>query len=312
MRRLFTFQRTIIAVATFAVIASACGRAVRHVPMPIPELPGTLDMKISLRGQPAVAPPLVVLLDDGPPVDVTFSHPQRHTIGQLESILLREGYGVWRPFRDLWTYGDLTVYCPDRLTSWTLLGLRTARGMPQIDPERIVVLGFGQGGMIGVLATRRSGTLVHAVAMVGTPARALDIVLTSPALRDSITRSRLLDTFSELWAGSYPDTAIVLGGAAQCWRSWLHVSKNLTQTIAAISQPTLAVQGTADTLTPMLDLERLRRVLANRPQSRAVAAVGVKHDLRDQHPDPKQDPGQISPRLVAPLMEWLREVAPVP
>ena len=73
--------------------------------------------------------PLIVILDDGPPVDVTLTHPQRHTIDQFESILLREGYPVWRPFRELWQKGDLTVHCPDRLVSvsYTHLTLPTKR-----------------------------------------------------------------------------------------------------------------------------------------------------------------------------------------
>ncbi len=284
----------------------------REMSLSMPELPVALNTGVSVPRDDRFAHlPLVVLLDDGPPVDVTLSHPQRFTIDQLERRISRLGYPVWRPLRPLWQAEDLTVYCPDQLTAWVQLGLRAAYGIPQLEPGGAVVLGFGQGGVIASLVARRTPDLVAAVGLVGTPARALDIVLTSPALRDSVTRIRLLDTFGEIWANALPDTAIVLNGSAQCWRAWLQATKEMPLTISAMPQPVLAVQGTADTLLPMLDVERLRRVLESRENSRAELALGVQHDLRDAVPDPQQDPDLVSPRAVEPILSWLRAVAPL-
>jgi pimeloyl-ACP methyl ester carboxylesterase len=303
---------SLTAVGCIALI-DACGPMTRSVPILMPHAPDSISTVLRLPRTARIdGAPLVVLLDDGPPVDVTLTHPQRYTIDQLEARLLREGYAVWRPFRNVWEVGDLTVYCPDQLTSWTLLGLKSVRAIPQIGRSRIVVLGFGQGGFIAALTTRRASDLVHAVGFVGTPARALDVVLTSPALRDSITRARLLDTFDGIWAGTYPDTTLVLNGEAQCWRSWLQVSNDMRSVVEAITQPFLAVQGTADTLLPALDIERYRNLLKGRSRSRVEVALGVQHDLRDAVPDPKQDPDDISPRVVDPVMSWLTNVAPVP
>jgi len=297
-------------VVTYVV---ACGSSARRVPLAVPpiDMPVSMTVKIP-HSENVFGLPLITILDDGPPVDVTLTHPQRYTIDQLETMLLREGYPVWRPFRELWQSGELTVHCPDRLVSWTLLGLRAARDLPQIDESKMIVLGFGQGGIVGLAAARRSTDLTYAVGIIGTPARSIDIVLTSPALRDSVTRRRLLDTFGRIWANEYPDTTIVMHGEARCWRSWLQITKDMLGLVDAVEQPVLAVQGTADTLLPMLDIERFRYQLRRRPMSRAEVALGVKHDLRDEVPDLHEDPDRISPRVVEPIMRWIREVIPLP
>ncbi len=312
-RRMYIRLIAVLSVAICAVLFYACGPSMRSVPILMPSAPDSISTVLSIPKSAGLdGAPLVVLLDDGPPVDVTLSHPQRYTIDQLETRLLRKGYAVWRPYRNVWDVGELTVYCPDQLTAWTLLGLKSVRAIPQIGQSRIVVLGFGQGGFIAALAARRASDLVHAVGFVGTPARSLDVVLASPALRDSTTRVRLLDTFGALWGGVYPDTAMVLNGTAQCWRSWLQVSSDMRSVVAEITQPFLAVQGTADTLLPVLDIERYRNLLEGREHSRVELGLGVQHDLRDAVPDPKQDPNLISPRVVMPIMSWLADVAPMP
>lgn len=282
------------------------------VTLPLPELPTHVVRRLDVPARKSYQPvPLVVIIDDGPPVDSDRTHGQAGRIGQLHQIILREGYAVWRPLENAWPADSVLVRCPDELAAQVQLGLRSARELGVIDSSRMVILGFGQGGVIGAMVAQRMSGDVCALALIGTPARSIDRILISSPLRDSVTKARMERIFDDLWAGLYPDTAAVLSGTAGCWRAWLSVSQQMPEIIQRLPQPVFAVQGTADKLLPMLDIERFRRAIEGRPFSWTENAVGMKHDLSDEVPDPKQPPGVISPRFVPLVMKWLTAVAPL-
>ena len=303
-------------VCFIAVLAlGACGPtgplAPRTISLTVPEFSTPVVRDVSIPQRTEYKPvPLIVVLDDGPPVDNTVRREQAGRIGQLASLLRQRGYALWRPLKNAWPVDSILVRCPDELAAQVQIGLLSVKEVPVIDSAKIVVLGFGQGGVIGTMITKRTGRLVHALGLVGTPARSVDRAVASPTLRDSVTLQRLRKKFADIRAGIYPDTQIVLSGRAECWRSWMAVTERITDVVAGIPQPVLAIQGTADKFLPLLDIERFRRAIRDKPHSSAHSAVGVRHDLRDAVPDPKQDQDRISPRLVPIILNWLDEVAP--
>ena len=301
-------------VATMAFVACGPKGALQShtVTLTVPQFSPPIVSKVHVPQRTKHAPvPLVVILDDGPPVDNTHSRRQAARIGQLASMIAHRGYAVWRPLENAWPADTIVIRCPDELVAQVRVGLFAVKEAPVIDSAAIVVLGFGQGGVIGTTLARRTGPLVHALGLVGTPARSVDRAVASPSLHDSVALKRLRRIFDEIRVGAYPDTQIVLRGRAECWRSWMALTERITDVVATLPQPVLAVQGTADTFLPMLDIERFRRAIRGRPHSAAHSAVGVRHDLSDAVPDPKQSRGVISPRLAPIVLDWLAEVAPV-
>jgi hypothetical protein len=300
-----------VAVLAFGACAPTGPLAPRTIPLAIPRFSAPLVRDVSIPKRTEHRPvPLVIVLDDGPPVDNTVRRDQAERVGQLISLLDRQGYALWRPLKNAWPRDSILVRCPDELAAQVQIGLLSAKEIPVIDSAHIVILGFGQGGVIGTMVTKRTDRLVHALGIVGTPARSVDRVVASPTLRDSVTVGRLRKTFADIRAGSYPDTQVVLSGRVECWRSWMAVTNEIVEVLANIPQPVLAIQGTADKFLPLLDIERFRRAIRNRPNSSAHSAIGVRHDLRDAVPDPKQDQERISPRLVPIILNWLDRVAP--
>ena len=293
----------------------SCGSSFRFpaevVRLVLPRTGSEIVGEVQLPARRTFAPvPLVVLVDDGPPIDIDPRRTQANQIQQLQATLVSNGYAVWRPLRDAWPSDSLVVRCPDKLTSQVLLGFLSARNIRGIDTARVVFLGFGQGGVIAALAAERSAGRVHALGLVNTPARSVDRTLLSGTFRDSVNLRRLEQFFDDIWTDKYNDSDFVMNGRVECWRSWVVLSGEMTDRVARLSVPTLAVQGTADSLLPLLDIERFRRAIGRRQLSQVHTAVGLRHDLRDEIPDPGQDKKAISPRFVSIVLEWLKLVAP--
>ena len=308
--------RVLLVPVCSATILTACGPkgvlAPHTLTLTVPQFARPIARYVHVPQRVKHAPvPLVVILDDGPPVYNTLRGDQAARIGQLASMIGRRGYAVWRPLKDAWPLDSILVRCPDELVAQVRAGLFAVKESPVIDSTAIVVLGFGQGGVIGTVLAQRTGRLVRALGLIGTPARSIDRAVASPSLRDSVTLRRLQRTFDDIRAAAYPDTQMVLQGRAECWRSWMALTERITDVVAMLPQPVLAVQGTADTFLPMLDIERFRRAIRDRPHSAAHSVVGVRHDLSDAVPDPKQSRDAISPRLAPIVLDWLAEVAPV-
>jgi len=299
------------------VAAIGCGPAAKTAMLPVDAGLGSSRSMPFERAVRAIPPPeqavipLVVILDDGPPVDGTLSRVQARTIDQLVSRIIAARYAVWRPWRNGWPPDSVRVHCPDKLADQLHVGLRAARRIDGIDSSHVVLVGFGQGGVIATMVASRAPELVYALAIIGTPARSVDQILTWPEWRDSVSIARLRPVFADLRAGAYADSQIILEGRASCWRSWLTVTAEMPERIARLSQPVLAVQGTADSLLSLLDIERFRRAIGERPASGADVVVGMRHDLRDKILDSRESTSAISPRFVPVMMSWLARVAPM-
>ena len=294
---------------------SACsfgrvGRSTVQINIPALQLPIEHDLELPERNRYSTTH-LIVLLDNGPPVTTDTRRQFDERTGELANLLLHEGYAVWRPFRRIWPRGELILHTPDQLISIVQLGLESTEHITGIDTTGAVLLGIGTGGVVAIHVAKRKPELVKGLAIINTPARSVDRILASTSWRDSVVVARLQGVFNDIWRGAYPDSAEVLNSTAGTWRSWLAVTDRLPETVEELTQPTLAIQGTADRMLPLLDIERYRRVVSKRPSSYAETALGVTHDLKDEIPDPLQDGDILSPRLTPPLLRWLHRTFPV-
>lgn len=310
-------RSTVALLVGVGFAATSCGPPPSLRPhaltIPLPDLPTHVVRRVDMPARKNYKPvPLVVILDDGPPVDPDRNREQATRIGQLHGAILQAGYAVWRPLEHAWPRDSVLVRCPDEAAAQVQMGLLGVRGFTIVDSSRVVVLGFGQGGVVGAMVAQRMDQRVYALGLIGTPARSIDRVILSSPLRDTVAKARMEQIFDDLWDGTYPDTARILNGTAGCWRAWLSVTQDMPDIVERLRQPVLVVQGTADRLLPILDIERFRRAIEGRPLSKTENAVGVRHDLSDDLLDPKQPRGTISPRFVPLVMNWLETVAPLP
>jgi alpha-beta hydrolase superfamily lysophospholipase len=284
-----------------------------EVKLRLPPLPTKLSREVLIPARRRYQRvPLVVLLDNGPPVNPNYHKPADERVAELTAAIRSEGYAVWRPLRDAWSRDRFQLRPLDELVSQVRLGLAARRQIPELDTAGVIVVGVGSGGVVGSVVAARSRNDVRALALISTPARSVDQILASRSWRDSVVTRRLRRRFDGIWSGAYADTVLVLGAPASCWRSWLTVTDEMEALVSGLSQPTLVLQGSADKMIPLIDIERYRRAIGTRPNSSTKTLVGVTHGLKDKLPDPLEDPDRLSPRVRNSLFNWLRKTAPSP
>ena len=307
------FLRAVSVVACLGAALSACSARLGRstTPLNLPDIGIRLDRDVHLpERRPYATVPLVVLIDDGPPVNPDTHRRFSGRTSSLVDAIVDRGYAVWRPLRRAWPEGRLVIHSPDRLSSLVQLGLQSMRGIPELDSVGAILVGIGTGGVVSAVVTQRRPDLVRGLALVNAPGRSIDQIIASETWRDSVAARRLRGIFDGFWQGAYADSEIVLSSTAATWRAWLDVTDELPEKVGALRKPTFVLQGTADRMIPLLDIERYRREIARRPESAAESAVGVTHDLKDAIPDPLQDPESLSPRLRDPLVNWLQRTFP--
>lgn len=296
-----------------ASILTGCGSGLREsetVGLGLPRLrfPVSGDIQVPERGKYQRVP-LVVILDEGPPVSTDLRRRYDARMGSLAAEIRGRGYAVWRPLQKAWSRDRILLRPAEELASTVRLGILQARGIPALDSCGAVLIGLGTGGVVGSMVASGMPDDVRALALINTPARSVDRILASTSWRDSVVTARLRRIFDGLWAGAYQPDDPVLNSTAANWLSWMTITDETVTRVAELDMPVLVVQGSSDHMIPLLDVERFRRAIAGRPQSVAHTAIGVTHDLRDELPDPLQDPDILSPRLKPIVMTWLARVA---
>lgn len=200
-----------------------------------------------------------------------------------------------------------------------------------VDPNRIAVVGYGEGGSLALLAAGR-GKTIRAVALLGTPGRTgRDVVLeqqraelarlTMPdadkAARVAL-QTRILDAVAtgkdKDWEGIPVDAR---RAADTAWfRSWVLFDPSAV--LAKLSQPVLIVHGALDRPVPPAHADRLEAAARARKQSpalltRKVMIPGVNHlfvaattgEVEEYRVLPEKT---ISPPLAAALTAWMKDV----
>jgi pimeloyl-ACP methyl ester carboxylesterase len=285
---------------------------------------GTLTMP---KQEGRLRHPVVVLVGGAGPVDRDETVAEIPIFGQLAGALAERGFMVLRyDKRGVGQSGGrietitLQDYADDAVTIVKWLGKRD-----DVDPRRIAVLGYGEGGSAALLAASREKKIASLV-LVGTAGTTgadlvleqqrhqLDLMKASDADRqekiDLQQRVQTAVLTTKGWEG-IPDD--VRKQADTPWfRSLLQFDP--ATVMPRVTQPILILQGDLDTQVPPHHGEQLAELARKRKKAPAVDSVhlpGVNHLLvkattgeADEYP--KLDSRTITPDAATTIADFLR------
>lgn len=198
-----------------------------------------------------------------------------------------------------------------------------------VDRDRTVAVGYGDGGWIGMLAARRENR-IRGLALLATPGTAGDVFVMEQQ-RDELRRTGTtgderqarIDLQARIhravlgdggWDG-IPDE-LRRQADTPLFRSFLAFDP--TDEVRRVRQPLLLIQGSADRLVPPYHAQRLERValLRGRRESTVELATldGVNHLLLGATGAEAETAAsgnrEITPRIADVLIDWIERTLP--
>ncbi|MBC8070416.1 MAG: alpha/beta fold hydrolase, partial [Deltaproteobacteria bacterium] len=198
--------------------------------------------------------------------------------------------------------------------------LATLSVQPEVDPDRILVIGHGEGGLRALVLASERVRDVHAVALLGTPGRPYEEILRAqadgqlarlpPETREQ-ARTQQKQMIDDLVGGKR--TPPELEPQAQWLREIFAVRP--AELVARLKVPLLLAQGGKDfEVDPTADPEALQR---------AAKRAKVKHELRrypgldhlfkpepqTSSPDRYMVDRRVDPSFIADLVAWALRVS---
>ena len=276
--------------------------------------------------------PAVVLVPGTGPVDRDETVSGVPVFRQLAWTLADRGFVVAR--YDKRGYGQsggraesatLSDYAEDVRTM-----VRHLQRRNDVDRDRIVAVGYGEGGWIGLLAARRENR-IKGLALLATPGSSgATFVLeqqrdelrrigsTGDERRERIalqTRINRAVLGEGEWDG-IPD-ALRRQADTPLFRSFL--AFNPTAELRRVRQPLLLIQGSEDQLVPPHHAERLERIAQRRDRRESTVELvtldGINHLLlpaTDASPEnPSSGSREITPRIAEVLIGWIERTLPL-
>ena len=208
--------------------------------------------------------------------------------------------------------------------------VRYVQRLDDVDRDRIVAVGYGEGGWIGLLAARRENR-IKGLALLATPGTAGETFVLEQQ-RDELRRTGT--TGDERQQRIELQTRIhraVLGDGSwdgipdpvrrqadtPMFRSFLAFDP--TEEVRRVRQPLLLIQGSADRLVPPYHAQRLESIARLRGRRESTVELstldGVNHLLLATATDAQAEnaaPGsqEITPRIAEILTDWIVRTVP--
>ena len=208
--------------------------------------------------------------------------------------------------------GRLTSLAGDAVAAGAMLSKR-----PELDPERIVFLGLGEGGQVGALAMSASD--VYAAAVLGScaameglfPALARHRILhvLAPFYQWDAARTRAYEDLSivrwQEWLYEGMDEVVLLGRRASLRSLQDLAGADLLSALSQAKAPVLLLHGEQDQWTPVDGARKLESLLqqagADRVGLRTFTGLGA--DLGGDEAE-----GVFAPVVEEAMFTWLEEV----
>lgn len=124
---------------------------------------------------------------------------------------------------------------------------------PEVDPERVFLVGHSEGGnLVPVAAQREAG--VRGIVVVASVAFAVDTLVVEQLRANPANGTDLIqqveDAFALLRTNQFPPGGQILGAGETYWREWITFSENAGALVLAADKPTLIAQGLRDEVFP--------------------------------------------------------------
>lgn len=196
---------------------------------------------------------------------------------------------------------------------------RTLLVQPEVDPERVVLVAHGEGGLRALALAAQEGEAIAGVALLASPGRRYAEVLrhqaeaaladVPPELREQ-AREQQLQMFEELRAGKVP---IELGDHADWLRETLELEP--TRMVARVSGALFLAQGDKDfEVDPMADVHALHVAAKARGKHQTVVVrryQGLDHLFKPEpgrsNPSRYREPRSVDPTFTQELSAWVLE-----
>ena len=271
--------------------------------------------------------PVVVLVGGAGAVDRDETVADIPIFGQLAGALADRGFMVLRyDKRGVGQSGGrvetvtLQDYADDAIAIVKWLARRD-----DVDPRRIAVLGYGQGGAAALLAAAREKKIASLVLVAANGSSGADLVLEQQRHQLDLMKTSDADRQAKIDLQQRVQTAVL---TAKGWEGipedvrkqadtpWFKslLEYDPAKIMPRVSQPILIVQGDLDTQVPPHHAEQLAELARQRKKAPPVEAVhlpGVNHLLvkattgeADEYPTLANR--QIASDVATTIADWLR------
>ena len=295
----------------------------REEPVTVGQPPWELEGLLTLP--PGQGPfPAVVLVHGSGPNDRDETLLANKPFRDLAWGLAQRGVGVLRYDKRTLTHGAAMMADPRQLTVQTeviddaLAAANLLRQRPEVDPQRVFVLGHSLGGMMVPRILKQDPKLAGGIVMAGAVHRPLPDLLVAQVryvaqldgTLDPQEATELAQLEVQARRAQAPDLApaemiLMVPGAY-----WLDLREYDAAALAAsLPQPMLILQGLRDYQIPGEDLTAWREALAEKPNARfkTYAELGHLFMPAGDPPSPADyaKPGRVSDEVIADLAAWV-------
>jgi uncharacterized protein len=271
--------------------------------------------------------PAVLLVGGAGPVDRDETVADIPIFGQLAGALAERGFMVLRyDKRGVGQSGGrvetvtLQDYADDAIAIVKWLAKRD-----DVDPRRIAVLGYGEGGSAALLAAGREKRIASLVLVATSGTSGAELVLEQQRHQLDLMKTPEAERQAKIELQQRVHAAVL---TAKGWEGipedvrtqadtpWFRslLQYDPAKEMAGVSQPILILQGDLDTQVPPHHGERLAELARKRKKAPPVEFVhlpGVNHLLvkattgeTDEYP--KLPERQVAPEVTAAIRDWLR------
>ena len=268
-----------------------------------------------------------MLVGGAGPVDRDETVADIPIFGQLAGALAERGFMVLRyDKRGVGQSGGrletvtLQDYADDAVALVKWLAKRD-----DVDPRRIAVVGYGEGGAAALLAAGREKKIASLVLVAANGTTGADLVLEQQRHQLDLMKTSDADRQAKIDLQQRVHTAVL---SAKGWEGipedvrkqadtpWFKslLQYDPAQAMTRVSQPILILQGDLDTQVPPHHAEQLAELARKRKKAPPVESVhlpGVNHLLvkattgeTDEYP--KLPERQIAPDVATTIADWLR------
>jgi dienelactone hydrolase len=228
--------------------------------------------------------------------------------------------------KDKAKYGDFFTW--ENFVGDAVSAVKFLREQPEIDPDRVGILGHSEGGLLALEAARALQSEHHPLAvltLISTPGRPIDAVITdqlkgllarqgaTPQQAEYFLGENVRITRAILQSGNVPPD--VPAGLSALYPPYLgkflHSEMELDpcKTLADFSGPVLIVAGSADAqVSPDRDAKALDAALAARKDDVHMLSIipDASHNLKViKNPGDPGLEGPVSPAAIDQLQNWL-------
>lgn len=285
------------------------------------ELPGTLTLPVE-----RVLHPAVVLVHGSGPNDADETIFGNKPFKDLAGGLGSQGVAVLRYEKRTRKYGSTMKPAEITLESETiddaLSAVALLRERPEIDAQRIFVLGHSLGGMAAPFIAARDPKLAGIVLMAGSARPLVDVLddqVNYLAQSDGTVTTeekeqieQLRSITRKLRAGKLDDPTENLMGAPAAY--WLALSRlDPAAQAARLTCPILVIQGGRDYQVNMKCFAQWEKALGDKPNAMLKVYEPLNHLMMagagPSTPKEYMEPGHVDAGLVRDIAEWVKTAA---